>query len=94
MGMSLIPLGVKEKWDWWHRCLEYYRFTSINANHLTISTLSTMQYGWALYRLIREVVISYPDLAPVYVTQDDTINGFYRINLGTENAPKMGLVSP
>ena len=40
-----------------------------------------MKYGWALYRLIREVVILDTDLAPVYVTRDDTSNGFYRITL-------------
>ena len=53
-----------------------------------------MKYGRALDFLIREIV--YVDLALVYVylLEADVSDGFYRIGLSPEDAPKLGLIFP
>ena len=53
-----------------------------------------MHYGRLLYRLIRDVVIAYPALVPVYVLKADIGNVFYLIGMQPMEAPTMGLVSP
>ena len=51
-----------------------------------------MQYSQALDHLIREVVISNPELGPVHVLKADVSEGFYRIGLRPKNVTKLGLV--
>ena len=53
-----------------------------------------MQYGRALDRLIRKMVYADPALGYVYMLKADVSNGFYRIGLRPEDAPKLGLVFP
>ena len=51
-----------------------------------------MQYGRALERLIREVVIANPSLGPVHYLKADVSDGFYRIGLRPTDLPKLGIV--
>ena len=53
-----------------------------------------MQYGRALDRLIREIVYTDPALGYVYLLKADISEGFYRIGLRPEDAPKLGLIFP
>ena len=53
-----------------------------------------MQYGQALDRLLREIIFAEPDLVYVYLLKADVSNGFYRIGLRLEDAPKLGLIFP
>ena len=51
-----------------------------------------MQYGRALDRLIREIVYTDPALGYVYLLKANVSDGFYRIGLRPEDAPKLGLI--
>ena len=73
--------------------LRNYSFTSIDAKTFPIAALSAIQYGRALDRLIRDLVISYPSLGPVYVLEADISDGFYCIVLHPKDKPKLGLGS-
>ena len=53
-----------------------------------------MQYGRALDRLLREIVFADPTLGPVYMLKADVSDGFYRIRIRREDAPKIGLIFP
>ena len=53
-----------------------------------------MQYGQALERIIREVVIADPALGPVYILKADVSDGFYLIALRPKDSPMPGLVFP
>ena len=53
-----------------------------------------MRYDWALDRLLREIVFADPALGYVYLLKADVSDGFYRIGLRLEDAPKLGLISP
>ena len=56
--------------------------------------MSTIQYSQALYCLIMEEVIAYPDLVLIYALKDNVSNGFYFITMRPGYAPKLGLVPP
>ena len=79
--LSLIPPEVNEYQDWRPRWIEKYSYSNINSNSLPIVSISAMQYGRALERLIREVVIADPFLGTIYVLKADVSVGFYRIAL-------------
>ena len=85
---------MKEEWDRWPRWLGDYTYTNLNAETLSIASLSAIQYVWALYRLIREVIILDPTLGPIYVMQADGSDGFYSIGPRPTDAPKLVLVFP
>ena len=53
-----------------------------------------MQHGQALDCLIREIVYVDPALGYVYLLKADVSDGFYRIGLRPEDAPKLGLIFP
>ena len=76
-GFSLSPLGLKEERDQRLRWLGGYSYSNLNSETLPISTLSAMQCVWDLDRLIREVVISNPELGPVQILKVDVSDGFY-----------------
>ena len=54
--------------------------------------MSTIQYVWALERIIREVVIDDIALVLVHVLKADVSDGFYHIRLRPTDAPKLVIV--
>ena len=93
-GARLSPSGVKEKQNQGIRWIFNYIFTYINTKYLPIATLFTIQYGRDLDLLIREMVISDPDLGSIYVFKYYVSNGIYHIALRPGGDPNLGLVLP
>ena len=93
-GLRLSPLGVKVERELRASWIGSYSYFKTNAENLPVACLSAMQYGWALDRLIREIVYVDPALGYVYLLQADVSDGFYRIGLRPEDAPKLGLIFP
>ena len=91
-GLRLIPPGVKVERDRRPRWLGDYSYFKTNAETLPVACLSAMQYGRALDRLLREIVYADLDLGYVYLLKANVSNGFYRIGLRPEDAPKLGLI--
>ena len=94
LGLRLIPSGVKVKRVRRPHWLGDYSYFKTNAETLPVACLSSMQYGWALDRLIRDIVYADPALGYVYMLKADVSDGFYRIGLRPEDAPKFGLILP
>ena len=92
-GLRLIPPGVKVERDQRRRWLGDYSYFKTNAETSPIACLSAIQYGRALDRLIREIVYADPVLGSIYLLKADVSDGFYRIGLCPEDAPKLGLIS-
>ena len=92
--LRLSPPGVKVERDRRPRWLSDYSFFLINSETLPIACLSAMQYGWALDRLIREIVYADPAQDYVFLLKADVSDGFYRIGLRPKYAPKLGLIFP
>ena len=91
-GLRLSPPGVNMERDRRPRWLGDYSYFKTNAETLPVSCLSAMQYGWALERLICEIVYADPGLGYVYLLKANVSNGFYLIGLHPEDAPKLGLI--
>ena len=88
------PTGREVERDLRPSWIGSYSYFKTNAENLPVACLSAMQYGWALDRLICEIVYVDPALGYVYLLQADVSDGFYRIGLRPEDAPKLGLIFP
>jgi hypothetical protein len=53
-----------------------------------------MQFGKALWRVLRHLKSSNPHLGPVYLSKIDIANGFYRIWVRASDVPKLGVLFP
>ena len=53
-----------------------------------------MQFGHALDRILREILLADPELGPIYLSKLDISDGFYCIWLVLEDIPKLGVVFP
>ena len=53
-----------------------------------------MQFGHALDRILREILLADPTHGPVYLIKIDISDGFYRIALNIDDIPKLGVVFP
>ena len=93
-GLRLSPPGMKVERDRRTRWLGNYSYFKTNAETLPVACLSSMQYGRALDRLLREIVFADPALGYVYLLTADISDGFYRIGLRPEDMAKLGLILP
>jgi hypothetical protein len=53
-----------------------------------------MQFGHALDRLLREILLADSTHGPVYLIKIDISDRFYRIALNIDDIPKLGVVFP
>ena len=93
-GIRLSPPGVKVERNRRPRWLCDYSYFKTNAETLPVACLPSMQYGRALDRLFHEIFFTDPALGPVYMLKADVSDGFYRIWIHPEDAPKLGLIFP
>jgi len=61
---------------------------------LPLVPLEDMQFGHALDRYLREILLSNPRNGPVHMLRLDIVDGFYRIPLNIDDIPKLGVVFP
>ena len=53
-----------------------------------------MQFGHALDRMLREILLADPSHDPVHLIKIDISDGFYQIALNINDIPKIGVVFP
>ena len=53
-----------------------------------------MQFGHALDRILRAIILASPTLGPVKLMKVDLSDSFYRVNLNIDDIPKLGAVFP
>ena len=93
-GLRLSPPCAKVEQDQRPCGIGDYIDFKTNTDIFPVACFSTMQFGRALNCLIRKIVYTYPALDYVYLLKADVSDGFYRIGLRPEDAPKLGLVFP
>lgn len=71
-----------------------YSFWGINEETLPLAALESMQFGLALDRILREILLANPEFGPVNLMKVDLSDGFYRIGLNTGDIPKLGVAFP
>ena len=92
--IRLSPPGVVPQRGRRPRWICDYTWYGVNDDTLPLAPLEAMQFGHALDRYLRELLLSDPKLGPLYMLKLDISDGFYRINLAPTDIPRLGVVFP
>ena len=93
-GLRISPPGVVPQCYRRPRWICDYTWSRANQETLLLAPLEAMQFGHALDRILRELLLSDPALGPVHLLKLDISDGFYRVNLNIDNIPKLGVAFP
>ena len=93
-GLRLSPPGVIPQRDRRPRWIGDYSWSQVNQETAPLAPMEAMQYGHALDRIIRNLVLADPRFGPTHIFKADIADGFYRVNLRIPDIPKLGLVPP
>ena len=93
-GLRLSPPGVVPQRGRRPRWIVDYSWWKVNEETLPLAPEEAMQFGHALDRILREILLADPKLGPIYLSKLDISDGFYRINLAIDDIPKLGVVFP
>jgi Reverse transcriptase (RNA-dependent DNA polymerase). len=93
-NLRLSPPGVVPQRDRRPRWIVDYSFYNVNQDTLPLVAEDAMQFGHALARVLRHILLADPRNGPVYLMKLDIADGFYRIDLNPEDIPKLGVVFP
>ena len=76
-GLRLSPPGVVPQRNRRPRWICDYSWWGINADTLPLAAKESMQFGHALDRILREILLADPTHGPVYLIKIDISDGFY-----------------
>lgn len=93
-GLRISPPGVVPQHERRPRMIVDYTFSGVNDETLPLAPVDAMQFGHALDRILREIMMADPAYGPVNLIKVDLSDGFYRIGLSAGDMPKLGLVFP
>ena len=90
-GLRVSLMGMKEERDRRDRVIIDYSHSAVNADTLPLVATEAMQFGHALNRVLREVLLANPVYGPVRLMKIDISDGFYHVNLNIDDIPKLGV---
>ena len=93
-GLRISPPGVIPQRGRRPRWICDYTFYGVNADTIPLAPLDAMQFGHALDRYLRELLLADPTLGPLYLLKLDISDGFYRVAIAPKDIPKLGVVFP
>ena len=93
-GLRVSPPGVVPQRKRRPRWICDYSWWDVNADTLPLATMEAMQFGHALDRILREILLADPSLGPVHLIKLDISDGFYRIAVNIDDIPKLGVIFP
>ena len=93
-GLRVSPPGVVPQRDRRPRWICDYTFSGVNPETSNVVPKEAMQFGHALDRILREILLADPRYGPVYQLKIDLSDGFYRGDLAPDDCPKLGVVFP
>ena len=93
-GLRVSPPGVVPQRDRRPRWICDYSWWGVNDDTLPLAPMEAMQFGHALDRILREILLANPAFGPVRLMKVDISDGFYRIDLNVDDIPKLGVVFP
>ncbi|CAJ1947446.1 unnamed protein product [Cylindrotheca closterium] len=71
-----------------------HSFWGLNEKTMKLALEGAMQFGTAPLRIREALMKANPDYGPVYTYKNDMSGGFYRIQLSTTGALKLGVILP
>lgn len=93
-GLRISPPGVVPQRGRRPRWICDYSWSGVNQDTLPLAAREAMQFGHALERILREILLANPAFGPVQLIKVDISDGFYRIDLNVDDIPKLGVVFP
>jgi hypothetical protein len=92
-NLRLSPPGVVPQRERRPRWIVDYSFYNVNQETLPL-VLDSMQFGRALERILREILLSNPHHGPIQLMKVDLSDGFYCLCLNIDDIPKLGVTFP
>ena len=93
-NLRISPMGVVPQHERRPRPIVDYSFSGVNADTVPLAPHEAMQFGRALERIIRLVVLSNPRFGPVQFLKLDIADGFYRVWLRVCDVPTLAVSIP
>lgn len=93
-GLRLSPIGVVPQRSRRPRPIVDYTFFGVNDATQPNVPVESMQFGRALERVLRRILLANPAYGKVYLIKIDLSDGFYRVNLRVPDIPKLGVLFP
>ena len=93
-GLRVSPMGVVPQVGRRDRMVADHTYSGVNPKTQPVAPVKSMQFGHALERLLREILLANPAHGPVKMIKVDLSDGFYRLHLVPSDAPKLGLAFP
>ncbi|KAL3816089.1 hypothetical protein ACHAXA_011414 [Cyclostephanos tholiformis] len=93
-GLRVSPPGVVPQRERRPRWICDYSWSQVNEDTLPLAAVKAMQFGHALDRILRKVLLADPARGPIYLLKLDISDGFYCIGLAVDNIPKLGVAFP
>jgi hypothetical protein len=92
--LRVSPPGVVPQRERRPRWICDYTWSDVNSDTLPLAAAEAMQFGHALDRILREILLADPRHGPVKLAKFDISDGFYRIDVNIDDIPKLGVVFP
>jgi hypothetical protein len=93
-NLRLAPFGVVPQHNRRPRIICDFSFYDQNHDTLPLAPLEAMQFGRALERFLRHLLLADPKWGPCYMIKVDLSDGFYRVGLSPHDAPKLAMLFP
>ena len=93
-NLRLSPPGVVPQRGRRPRWIVDYTWWKVNEETLPLAPAEAMQFGHALDRILREILLADPKLGPIHMLKLDISDGFYRIDIAPDDIPRLGVVFP
>jgi hypothetical protein len=93
-NLRISPMGVVPQHERRPRPIVDYSFSGVNTDTVKLAPAEAMQFGRALERIIRLVVLSNPKFGHVHFMKLDIADGFYRVWLRVHDVPTLAVAIP
>ena len=92
--LRISPPGVVPQRERRPRIICDYTWSGVNNDTLPLVPTEAMQFGNAIHRVLRHILLANPQFGPVSIIKLDIADGFYRLNLAPADIPHLGVVFP
>ena len=93
-NLRISPPGVVAQHGRRPRWICDYTWSNVNQDTIPLAAMEAMQFGHALERILREILLANVNHGFVYLNKTDLSDGFYRVGLVPEDIPKLGVIFP
>ena len=93
-NLRISPPGVIPQRGRRPRWICDYTWSGVNGDTIPLAPLESMQFGNALDRFLRELLLADPKLGPIFMLKLDISDGFYRMAVAPTDIPKLGVAFP